>query len=40
LLRNSSDALRTVLDQHHHDLRAAALYGDLATEPARAAGGF
>jgi len=24
LLRNSSDALRTVLDQHHHDLRAAA----------------
>jgi hypothetical protein len=24
LLRNSSDALRTVLDQHHYDLRAAA----------------
>ena len=24
LLRNSSDALRTVLDQHHRDLRAAA----------------
>src|SRR3954468_7505204 len=24
LLRNSNDALRTVLDQHHRDLRAAA----------------
>src|SRR3954468_11235004 len=33
LLRNSSDALRTVLDQHHRDLRAAARTAAQQPEP-------
>src|SRR3954468_253038 len=33
LLRNSSDALRTVLDQHHRDLRAAARTAAQQLEP-------
>ena len=33
LLRNSSDALRTVLDQHHRDLRAAARTAAQLPEP-------